>query len=480
MEDRLKPASPILIRVKDSEIRFSSTFVIGRDPDCDLQMADHRVSRKHVTIEFDGASWTIRDMGSVNGTYVNGVRIKEERLRGDSEIQLGGRGPVLSVFVQDEDSPSQAAPQTTPTAFSSETQIMQHYFTKGKTGETGDRTRMFMRAFERAHKERSRKYVVAIGVALCLLIASGSIILYQKNKINKLRSTAENIFYSMKSMELQIAKMEEVALSRADQAQLNELAEKRAKLKEMGKDYEIFVKDLGIYKGLSEEDRIIFRMARLFGECDIIIPRSFLKEVTNYINKWKSTDRLRSALLRAKSKGYSAAIEKVMSRNNLPPHYFFLALQESGFNDRAVGLHTRYGYAKGVWQFIAVTAHKYGLEPGPLYETASYDPLDDRFNFEKATAAAGKYLKDLNDTEAQASGLLVMASYNWGENNVIPIIEKMPENPRERNFWHLLASKNIPRETYDYVLYIFSASVICENPGLFGFENIECPAFNAR
>ena len=89
-----------------------------------------------------------------------------------------------------------------------------------------------------------------------------------------------------------------------------------------------------------------------------------------------------------------------------------------------------------------------------------------------------KYIRDLNNTQAQASGLLVMASYNWGENNIRQIISKMPENPRERNFWRLLAQKEIPRETYDYVS-IVSAAVICENPRLFGF-NVECPVLTTK
>jgi len=45
----------------------------------------------------------------------------------------------------------------------------------------------------------------------------------------------------------------------------------------------------------------------------------------------------------------------------------------------------------------------------------------------------------------------------------------MPKNPRERNFWQLLRRHKIPAETYEYVFYIFSAAVICENPRRFGF-----------
>jgi hypothetical protein len=48
----------------------------------------------------------------------------------------------------------------------------------------------------------------------------------------------------------------------------------------------------------------------------------------------------------------------------------------------------------------------------------------------------------------------------------------MPANPKERNFWQLLAKHRdkIPQETYDYVFYIVSAAVIGENPRLFGFD----------
>jgi len=51
-------------------------------------------------------------------------------------------------------------------------------------------------------------------------------------------------------------------------------------------------------------------------------------------------------------------------------------------------------------------------------------------------------------------------------------VRSMPSNPRERNFWRLLSSyrDKIPKETYDYVLYIVSAAVIGENPRLFGFD----------
>ena len=137
-----------------------------------------------------------------------------------------------------------------------------------------------------------------------------------------------------------------------------------------------------------------------------------------------------------------------------------------------VGPITRYGYAKGMWQFIPMTATQYGLQTGPLVDLNKYDPLDDRYDFSKATRAAAKYINYIYQTEAQASGLIVIGSYNWGENNFRRLVKELPEDPKQRNFWNLLVKyrDRIPDETYNYVFYIFSAAVIGENPRLFGFD----------
>lgn len=47
-------------------------------------------------------------------------------------------------------------------------------------------------------------------------------------------------------------------------------------------------------------------------------------------------------------------------------------------------------------------------------------------HWDRETKAAAAYLKDLFSTDAQASGLLVMACYNWGEDSVLPLVRTMP------------------------------------------------------
>jgi len=247
----------------------------------------------------------------------------------------------------------------------------------------------------------------------------------------------------------------------------------RQRKKELEKSYERYVKSLDVYsKGLSEKEKLIMRMAHRFGECEVNMPDGFAEEVTTFIEKWQSSKRLSRVIRRAKRNGYIPKITAALSAEELPPQFLYLAVQESNLDHKAVGPPTRFGIAKGMWQFIPSTGQKYGLRIGPLKDQAEVDLLDDRHNFEKSTRAAASYLRDIYTTDAQASGLLVMASYNWGERRVIRLIQTMPDNPRERNFWQLITAyrKKIPDETYDYVFSIFTAAVIGENPRLFGFD----------
>jgi hypothetical protein len=246
-----------------------------------------------------------------------------------------------------------------------------------------------------------------------------------------------------------------------------------AKRQELLASYDRYISELGIYsENMDEKQRVIYRVARIFGECEIGMPAGFVGEVENYIGLWRSSDRLAKAIERAKELQYGSMISNAMLAQHLPPQFFYLALQESEFDSTTVGPPTRFGIAKGMWQFIPATALRYGLRTGPLVHLARSDPRDERQNAAKSTLAASQYLRDIYNTEAQASGLLVIASYNWGHNVVRGLINELPENPRQRNFWQFLNTHRdkIPKQTYDYVYYIFSAAVIGENPPLFGFK----------
>ncbi|MCP4906708.1 MAG: FHA domain-containing protein [bacterium] len=63
--------------------------VIGRGREADLALAEATISRAHAAIGFDGQVFYVEDLGSTNGTLVNGARISKQPLKGEDEIQMG-------------------------------------------------------------------------------------------------------------------------------------------------------------------------------------------------------------------------------------------------------------------------------------------------------------------------------------------------------------------------------------------------------
>jgi hypothetical protein len=64
-------------------------YLIGRSPHANLVLDDPTVSRRHAELRRAGPAWLIVDLGSTNGTLVNGWRVEQARLREDDEVRLG-------------------------------------------------------------------------------------------------------------------------------------------------------------------------------------------------------------------------------------------------------------------------------------------------------------------------------------------------------------------------------------------------------
>jgi pSer/pThr/pTyr-binding forkhead associated (FHA) protein len=62
---------------------------LGRQPDSDIFLDDVTVSRRHAEISRDGGRFSIHDLGSLNGTYVNLQRVEDTELADQDEIQIG-------------------------------------------------------------------------------------------------------------------------------------------------------------------------------------------------------------------------------------------------------------------------------------------------------------------------------------------------------------------------------------------------------
>lgn len=92
--DNLPPRTALLIVRKGPNLgaRFlldSDTTVAGRHPKSEIFLDDVTVSRKHAAFVRDGEGFVVRDLGSLNGTYVRGERVDEARLESGQDVQIG-------------------------------------------------------------------------------------------------------------------------------------------------------------------------------------------------------------------------------------------------------------------------------------------------------------------------------------------------------------------------------------------------------
>ena len=455
---------------------FRKSFRIGRDPECQVRLTDVAVSKIHLEVYFEKDKWWARDLNSTNGTFRGGKKVTKVQLEARTKLILGRTGPLLTFEV--EGASGNADRTVMKTLFSPTAFVDKYLKDPNAKDNAGEQTRLIRQKVFVREKMLSRKYIrLIIGMGVFALLASAYAV-YKHLQVQKQEHLAQEAFYDMKALDIAYASLKKqlaaVTGDTAAHAEVSTYMEKRRKLMAT---YEKLVSELGIYsEDMDEKQKTIYHVARVFGECEIGMPGDFMDEVENYIDLWKKSPRLRQAISRAEESGYPARIAEAMIAEDLPPQFFYLALQESEFDSTVVGPETRFGFAKGMWQFMPSTALQYGLKTGPLVKLAKADPRDERQDVTKSTTAAAKYISDMYNTEAQASGLLVIAGYNWGHNVVRGLIREMPDNPRDRNFWRFLTQHRdkIPKQTYDYVFYIFSAAVIGENPKLWGF-NMEKP-----
>jgi sigma-B regulation protein RsbU (phosphoserine phosphatase) len=92
------------------------TISIGRASDCSIPIKDRYLSRKHAEIVIHGSAWLLKDLGSANGTYLNGVRVERDsplvngdRIRlGDTEILFETAEHNTDRFLAVGDAPASA------------------------------------------------------------------------------------------------------------------------------------------------------------------------------------------------------------------------------------------------------------------------------------------------------------------------------------------------------------------------------------
>ncbi|MBK9724901.1 MAG: FHA domain-containing protein [Actinomycetales bacterium] len=90
----LRPQTALLVVVRGANVgaRFlldDAQVSAGRHPDSDIFLDDVTVSRRHAVFVREDGSYRVRDVGSLNGTYVNRSLVDEAVLRAGDEVQIG-------------------------------------------------------------------------------------------------------------------------------------------------------------------------------------------------------------------------------------------------------------------------------------------------------------------------------------------------------------------------------------------------------
>ncbi|HAR95823.1 MAG TPA: lytic transglycosylase [Deltaproteobacteria bacterium] len=185
----------------------------------------------------------------------------------------------------------------------------------------------------------------------------------------------------------------------------------------------------------------------------LTVPVEFRAAVDHYIVYFTTKKRKMFGSWLKRAKRYTPLLKKILREHGLPEDLVYLAMIESGFNPKAYSLMA----ACGPWQFISATGKRYGLRIDHW--------VDERRDFEKATVAAARYLKDL--FERFDCWYLAASGYNAGEGRIEAAIRRHNTS----NYWEIYRYNTLPRETRQYVPQLIAAAAISKDPERYGFAD---------
>jgi hypothetical protein len=139
-------------------------------------------------------------------------------------------------------------------------------------------------------------------------------------------------------------------------------------------------------------------------------------------------------------------IDTILANQGIPLDFRYMPVVESGLSNVVSPAH-----AVGFWQLLKSTAKENGLEVDK--------EVDERYNVEKSTRAACRYLK--KSYKKFGSWALVVASYNAGQRRILRFLKQQ----KTKSFYDLL----VANETSRYIYRMLALKMIFENPEHYGF-----------
>ena len=467
---------------------------IGRGADCDVRFdsrLDARVSTHHAEIRFDGGYYQVVDVGSSNGTLVNGKLVRQQKLRSGDKIVFGAQGGPEVKFEIDDNAfantgrrpapqvqqgyaPQPMAQQPSPVNenvnYAEEAQQRIAQARVGSQGAPSGQTMFIMvdtlKKVEAVTQKKSGKKwkKVVLGVVLVASLGfgvMGFVIWEQKQQI-------DGIVHKKDDLDKQIQKIQLQMQLESDPDTLANLEAKLTLLTGKAKETigELEQKDKSTAEKVVDQgddlDKAIRRILKKFDADTYAVPPIFKERLQHYIDL-KTSHLAITKQVYARKKQYWPIIVKEFSALGLPEEIAYVAWQESNFDPFA---QSSVG-ARGMWQFMDFQARKYGLHVAENWKTGG---KDERTDVAKETHIAAKYLADLLSDFGSDSFMLAIASYNKGENGMRRVLHDVGFRKDQRDFWHLYRLKRLPEETMEYVPQILAAAIISNDPQKYGLE----------
>src|SRR5256885_17176856 len=128
---------------------------------------------------------------------------------------------------------------------------------------------MIRKAFQQVHKKQQRTYRGIVAAVALVAIAAAGYAYYGQRQMARQQAVAQDLFYTMKSLDMDIANVE-LRLATSGDAQSNDLVKKyQERRRQMEINYDRFISGLKLYDhALTPQEQLILRVTRLFGECE--------------------------------------------------------------------------------------------------------------------------------------------------------------------------------------------------------------------
>jgi len=414
------------------------------------------VSGHHLEIRVDADGYRLVDLDSLNGTFVDGQRVKEARLTSATVIKLGTTGPEIR-FELAADEPSiveRTAMRTPDAAVSDDTFVSAAVREVRQARREGlsDQTGVIMRKMLGVAVRRSgRKLRLTVGLLVLVLVALSSAGYWRIRQLEGEKRDVDRHIHELDAL---------LAAGSDNPEELDRLAvqieayQARAQAVQDSILYQLGT--LGRHDAFVQAE--IKRLMSDLGAEIYSVPPEFVEQVNRFIERFQDRDRAHVERVLGRGRADLDVMRGILTAQRLPADLVFIALVESGLELDS----TSPAGAVGPWQFTAPTARAYGLRVD--------GQVDERTDLRKSTDAAARYIRSLIlEFGSGSSVMLALAAYNVGPSRVRRAVRRVEDPIKQRNFWYLYRVRALPAETREYVPKIVAAIIVGRHSQRFGF-----------